>query len=277
LAVSLKNKVVVITGASSGIGRACALAFAKQGSHIVIAARRADKLEAVKREVESLGVKCLAVPTDVSDRAQVERLLDATLEHFGQADIWINNAGYGLAASVELTSPEEMRRIWEVNYMGAFHGCQVALRQMRRQGRGHIMNVSSLAGRFSMPLGAAYSATKAAMDALSEALDLEMAGTGIRVSTLQVSFTETDFFDAMIKKIPDGPSDGGPVATPESVAARIVKCAKRPQAVVVFLPLPRVILAFTDLFPGFYPRLALWYIRKRTRGQGTPEPPGEES
>jgi short-subunit dehydrogenase len=272
MARSLKGKVVVITGASSGIGRGTALRFAKEGSHLVIAARRADRLAEVKREVEQLGAKCLALPTDVSDRAMVQRLLDATLEHFGQVDVWINNAGSGMAATVEQTTPEEMERLWQVNFMGAFHGCQVALQQMRRQESGQIINISSMGGRLPMPLGAAYSSTKAALNALGEALDLELHGTGIRVSTLLVSFTETDFFGAMVKKIPDVPMKLGGVASPDSVAARIVQCARNPKAVVYFIPLPRLVLALLDLFPGLYRRMALWYVNKRTAGKGVPKP-----
>jgi short-subunit dehydrogenase len=269
---SLRGKVVVITGASSGIGRAAALRFAREGSHLVIGARRANRLEQVKHEVEEAGAKCLALPTDVSDRAMVQRLLDGTLEHFGQVDIWVNNAGFGMAASVEQTTPEEMERLWRVNYMGAFHGCQVVLPQMRRQGSGHIINISSMAGRFPMPLGAAYSATKAAMNSLSEALDMELQGTGVRVCTLLVSFTETDFFGAMVKRIPDVPMKLGGIATADSVAARIVQCARKPKAVVYFIPAPRLVLALTDLFPGLYRRMALWYVEKRTAGKGVPTP-----
>ena len=269
---TLKGRVVVITGASSGIGRAAALRFAKEGAHIVIAARRADRLAEVQREVEALGAKCLALPADVADRAMVLRLLHGTLEHFGQVDVWINNAGFGMAASVEQTTPEEMEQIWQVNYMGAFHGCQIALQQMRRQGSGHVINISSMAGRFPMPLGAAYSATKAAMNALGEALDMELQGTGIRVSTMLVSFTETGFFGAMVKKIPDAPARLGPIASADSVAARIVQCARKPRAVVYFIPAAPLVLALMDLTPGLYRRMALWYVNKRTGGKGVPVP-----
>jgi len=146
---TLKNRVAVITGASAGIGSECARLFAEAGAHVVIAARRLQRLEAIRQEIESKGGRCLAVQTDVSDRALMQRLLDATLEHFGRVDIWINNAGSGLAASVEQTTPEEMERIWAVNYMGVFHGCQVALQQMRRQGRG--ISSTSPAWRDALP------------------------------------------------------------------------------------------------------------------------------
>src|SRR5438067_2899209 len=131
---SLKNKVVVITGASAGIGKVAAILFAKEGAHVVIAARRMDRLTALKAEIESGGAKCLAVETDVSERDHVQRLLDATLEHFGQVDVWINNAGSGIVGSMEQTTPEEMEKLMKINFMGTYYGCQAALQQMRRQG-----------------------------------------------------------------------------------------------------------------------------------------------
>jgi NAD(P)-dependent dehydrogenase (short-subunit alcohol dehydrogenase family) len=272
---ALKNRVVVITGASAGIGSECARLFSEAGAHVVIAARRLERLEAIRQEIEAKGGKCLAVQTDVSDRALMQRLLDATLEHFGRVDVWINNAGSGLAASVEQTTPEEMERIWAVNYMGAFHGCQVALQQMRRQGRGHIINISSMAGRFAMPLGAAYSAAKFAVNGLSEALAMELHGTGIRVSVMMPGFTGTEFFDAMQKKIPDAPMPRVGIASARSVAARILRCAQHPREKVYFIPVPPLTLAFFDLFPSLWRRIALRYIQMRTGGRGTPVP-GEE-
>lgn len=268
---SLKNRVVVITGASAGIGRAMALAFAREGAHVVIAARRADKLSQVQAEVETLGAKCLSLVTDVSESGQIDHLLDATLETFGQVDIWINNAGYGLSATVETTTADEMEKIWRVNYMGAFYGTRAALRQMRRQERGHIMNVSSMAARFPLPLGGAYTATKYAMNGLTETLALELEGSGINASVIMPGVTETEFVTAMEKKLPDVQARWtGPVASAESVAKRIVACAKRPRPVVYFLPGGRLTLALCDLFPGIWWFVAQKYIRIRTGGSGIP-------
>lgn len=270
---NLRNRVIVITGGSAGIGRAAALAFAKEGAHVVIAARRPDKLAEARAEIEALGAKCLAVVTDVSQQDQVEHLLDATLETFGQVDIWINNAGYGLSSSVELTTPEEMERIWRVNYMGAFYGTQAALRQMRRQGRGHIMNVSSMAARFPLPLGAAYTATKCAMNGLTEALAMELLGSGIYASVIMPNVTESEFVKVMEKKIADSRTGWtGPVATAESVAKRIVACAKRPKTVVPFIPMGRFALAVCEVFPGLWHFVARKYIKIRTAGSGVPTP-----
>jgi len=273
MAMSLRGKVVVITGASAGIGREAARLFARSGARVVISARRADRLEEVCRDIATAGGVCLAIQADVTDRGQVLRLLHVTLEQFGRVDVWINNAGSGLAGSIEQTTPEEMMQLWEVNFMGTFHGCQVAVRQMRRQGGGHIINVSSLAGRFSLPLHGAYTATKHAVNGLSEALALELVGSGIYVSTIMPGVTETEFTRAMIKKIPDTPiRNAGRTATAREVAAGIVRCARRPRPVVMYLPAARLTLAFCDLFPGFVRAVMRKYIRMRTAGRGVPIP-----
>lgn len=270
---TLRNRVVVITGASAGIGREAALLFAQEGAHVVIAARRAERLEEVKRQIEAMGGRCLAVPTDMANRALVQRLLDATLEHFGRVDVWINNAGSGLIGPLEQTTEEEMRRLWEVNYLGAFHGCQVALQQMRRQGSGHLMNVSSMAARFPLPLNAAYTATKCALNGLTESLELELEGSGIRVSLLMPSLTDTEFADAMIRKIPDVEGLNIRPHPARKVAQGLVRCAKRPRSRLMFVPLPPLTLALFDLFPALWRFIARRYIRLRTAGRGLPPAP----
>ena len=265
---TLRSKVVVITGASTGIGRECAYAFHRAGAHVVIAARRTELLNQINGDIESDGGKCLSVTTDVSDSAQVQRLLDATLEHFGRVDVWINNAGYGLIGHFEETSTEEMEQIWRVNFMGAFHGCRVALQQMRRQESGHIMNVSSLLARYPLPLNEAYCATKAALSALSESLDMELEGSGIRVTNVMPGVTETDFTAAMVSKIPPPAATRKvPTDSARKVADRMVQCALRPRRALAFLPLPPITFALTSLFPGLWGAIARRYRSHRLSGK----------
>jgi NAD(P)-dependent dehydrogenase (short-subunit alcohol dehydrogenase family) len=271
--MNLKNRVIVVTGGSAGIGRATALAFAKEGAHVVIAARRPEKLEEVRAEIETLGAKCLAVVTDVAEEDQVDHLLDATLETFGQVDIWVNNAGYGLSASVEQTTSEEMERIWRTNFMGVFYGTQAALRQMRRQERGHIMNVSSMAAEFPLPLGSAYTATKWAINGFTEALAMELRGSGIRASVVMPNVTESEFVKVMEKKVVESRTGWtGPVASAESVANEFVRCARNPRMRVPFVPFGRLALAVCKLFPGIWGFVARKYIAIRTSGKGIPPP-----
>lgn len=273
MSASPNGKVVVVTGASAGIGREVARLFAREGARVVAAARRLDRLNALRDEVEAEGGICLPVRADVSERAQVQRLLDAALEQFGCVDIWVNNAGFGLVGSIEQTTPEEMERLWRTNYLGAFHGCQAALSAMRRQGRGHIINVSSMAARFPLPLHGAYTATKYALNGLSEALSLELTGSGIHVTTVMPGITETDFSQAIIKKIPDVPgSSFGRTATASEVAAAIVRCARRrrPRPTLMFAPAPPLTLALSDLVPGLWRAAAGKYVQIRTAGRGVP-------
>jgi len=266
---TLKSKVVVITGASAGIGKECAHAFHRAGAHVVIAARRLERLQAIKTAIDSDGGKCLAVATDVADPAHVQRLLDATLEHFGRVDVWINNAGFGQVGRFEDMTPKEMESLWRVNFMGAYYGSRAALAQMRRQGSGHIMNVSSMVARFPLPLNAGYTATKFALNGLSEALDLELEGSGIRVTAVMPGVTETEFTEAMVTKLPTPNAQRRvPTATARHVAGRMVQCALRPRPTLMFLPASRIILALCDLFPGVWRGLARRYSSYRTTGLG---------
>lgn len=269
MARTLRNRVVVITGGSSGIGRDAALRFARHGAHVVVGARRRELLEEVRAEIEASGAKALAVVTNVADRSQVQRLLDATLEHFGRVDVWVNNAGYGMVAWVEQTTPEEMRALWEVNYMGVLHGCQVALQQMRRQESGHIINVSSLAGRFALPLNSAYAATKHAVNALSQSLGMELHGTGIYVSVIMPGLTDTPFFEATVNKVPGCGRRIVKAAPVGVVGQAIVRCAMRPREQVVLAPMGRWSLLLAEAIPPIFRAVARRYLEVRTE-QGSP-------
>lgn len=266
---SVTDLVVVITGASAGIGLEAARLFAREGACVVAAARRMDRLQSLVAEIEAGGGTAMAVRTDVSIPEEVERLAASAVERFGHVDVWVNNAGYGLIGSVEQTTVEEMQRLMDTNFMGMFHGCKAAIAQMRKQGRGHIINVSSLAARFPMPLHAGYTATKCAMDGFTEALAIEMSGTGIEVSVILPGVTETDFSTAAVNKIPDVPGHSyGPEATAADVAAQILRCVKRPRPVVALAPLPRLVLAIHDLFPSIWRAAGRKYVRIRTGGRG---------
>ncbi len=259
----LAGKVVVVVGASSGIGRDAAIRFAQRGAHLVVAARRADRLSSLTDEIAKVGAKALAVPTDVTVPDQVERLVGATLEHFGRADIWINAAGIGMVAWVTDTTEEELRRVWEVNFMGAFRGCRAALQPMLRQGAGHIINVSSLAGRFALPLNSAYAASKHAVNALSQSLGRELHGAGIRVSCIMPSLTDTEFFDAMISKLPGRGRSVVKAMPVGRVSDAIVRCAMRPRDQVVVAPLGRWIIVLAEAFPQIYNAVARRYLDVR--------------
>ncbi len=221
------GRTVIVTGASSGIGRETAREFARRRAHVVLASRSRDKLEALAAELADLPGRRLVVPTDVTDRLAVEALVRRTMEEFDRLDVLVNNAGVGLFAPIAGGSLDNMRHLFDVNFWGAIHCIQAAVPYMRRQGRGHIVNVSSVAGKVAVPYLGAYSATKFALTAVSGALRSELAGTGIHVSTVYPGLTHTSFQENILREVavPDPPRSLRSVA-PAAVARRIVQAVR---------------------------------------------------
>jgi NAD(P)-dependent dehydrogenase (short-subunit alcohol dehydrogenase family) len=193
---SFKGRTVLVTGASSGIGRETALAFAGAGANVVLVARRAAALAKVATQARKLGAGALSVATDVTRPAAVAACFRKASQRFGSVDIVVNNAGVMIPAKVTDTRDEDLQAMLDVNLFGALHVMQEAVRVMRKQGHGQIVNVGSLAGRrgFS-PLGG-YSATKFALVGLTEALRVELAGEDIHVSLVLPGVIETPMFAA---------------------------------------------------------------------------------
>ena len=204
---SLKDKVVIVTGAGSGIGYETALAFARQGAKLVLADRREERLPELAQRLDALGGEALTVVTDVSKREQVERMVQATVDRFGHVDVLVNNAGFALGATIEQTTAQDFQELWETNVLGVLHGMQAVLPVMRRQGHGHVISVSSAAGRIAFPGIGAYAATKSAVAALTEALRAEESAAGIQASVVFPIGTRTEFFEAarLIDGMPVGP------------------------------------------------------------------------
>ena len=194
----MTNLVILITGASSGIGAACALLLAKQlpGVHLAIAARSQDKLEALAVECRQAGAKVLVVPGDIGQAEVAESLAHQVLEHFGQVDVLINNAGYGQMGPLELIPAQKAQRQFEVNVLGPLAVIRVVVPAMRDRGGGKIINVSSLAGRVAFPVGGLYSASKHALEGLSDSLRREVSPFNIKVTVIEPGPVTTDFFSA---------------------------------------------------------------------------------
>jgi NAD(P)-dependent dehydrogenase (short-subunit alcohol dehydrogenase family) len=190
-ATSFRDRTVLVTGASSGIGRETALAFAGAGANVVLVARRAQLLAKVAAQARKLGAATLVSATDVTRSEAVEACFRRAVKRFGAVDIVVNNAGVLIPATVAELRSADLQRMLDVNLIGALHVMQVAVKQMREQGRGHIVNVSSLAGRrgFS-PLGG-YCATKFALVGLTEALRTELVGERIHVSLVLPGVVDT--------------------------------------------------------------------------------------
>ncbi len=188
---ALAGKTAVVTGASSGIGDATARLLATRGCNVVLAARREERLSALERE---LGESVFAAPTDVADPAACAALVGRTLERFGSLDILINNAGLGLYGSVADGDPDDWRRMFEVNVLGALYATRAALRHMLARGSGDVVFVSSIAGR-RVPRadGTVYAATKHAITAVAEGLRMDVHDRGIRVTVVEPGLVRTEF------------------------------------------------------------------------------------
>ncbi len=250
---TLKGKVAVVTGASSGIGEAAAWELASRGAAVVLAARAAEKLEALEREISSSEGLALAVKTDVSERDSVEALVERTVEAFGSLDILINNAGLGLSGRVAELRPEDLRHVFEVNTIGPLNCIQAALPHMGRGGR--IINVSSVIGKRSIPKVGGYCATKFALNALSDALRVEIADRGITVTSVYPGTTRTAFRENSRRTRDERRGWRPKGVTPEKVAEKIADAAEKgPREVYVTLP-DRLYIMVTTLLPGLTDRM----------------------
>src|SRR5713226_1613636 len=189
----LDGKIVTVTGASAGIGEATARKLAREGATVVLAARRADRLEALKQEIESTGGRALTVAGDITDAQDRARLVEETLRVFGHIDALVNNAGYGQRGPIELVPLDAIRQNFETNFFSLIGLTQLVIPVMRKQRSGRIVNVSSVAGRIARPLSSVYDSTKHALEAVSDGLRGELAQFGIQVAIVEPGFITTEF------------------------------------------------------------------------------------
>ncbi|HJZ68226.1 MAG TPA: SDR family NAD(P)-dependent oxidoreductase [Blastocatellia bacterium] len=246
----LVGQVVIVTGASAGIGEATARTLAGEGATIVMFARRSDRLEALKQEIQSSGGSALAVVGDVTKEEDRERLVRETLDSFRRIDALVNNAGYGQRGPIELVPIDAIRQNFETNLFSLIALTQLVIPQMRKQRSGRIINVSSVAGRIARPLSSAYDATKHALEAISDGMRGELSPFGIKVVVIQPGFIVTEFLDVANENVRDITEHAGPYAPffdglaegfkrvrkmagrPEDIAEVIVKalCSNNPRA-----------------------------------------------
>ena len=230
------EQVVVITGASSGIGRATALRFAKEGASLVLASRRADALTELAAECRALGARAATRPTDVTDEQQVAALAEEAVTRFGRIDVWINDAAVAVFAPLVEAPIDEVKRVLDVNVMGYLYGARAALEVMVRQGSGVLLSVASIAGEIPYPYAGAYGMSKAAVRAMGVSLrgELRLAGaTGVHVATVSPPTVDTPFFQHAANHTGRRVHALPPVYSVDKVAAAIVRTARHPKDEVV--------------------------------------------
>ena len=255
--------VVVITGASVGIGRATAVRFASEGAALVLAARSQERLQRLAERLEQrFAVETLAVPCDVRQREQVDALVEAAIARFGRIDVLVNNAGYGLYGRIEDTPEAAFRDVLETNVLGVHHAIRAVLPHMRRQGAGHIVNVGSVVGKRSWPYHGAYAASKFALTGLTQALRGELAGSGVSATLVLPASTDTEFFaNAPSYSSEYVPAPLGPVQTPGQVARAIVRSVRHPSPEVHMQPLMRIAHVLAEIFPALTARASELHYR----------------
>ncbi len=190
-----QNKIIVITGASSGIGEATAIEFAKKGASIVLVARREEKLRNVEKKLSKFNINTLVIPCDVSNKPDVEQMAKLVIEKFQRIDVLVNNAGFAIYGSVKDLSVEEIESQMATNYFGMIYCIKKFLPKMIEQNSGHIVNVASVAGSFGLPGIASYCASKFAMLGFSEGLKHELKGTNVGITVVSPIMVKTNFFD----------------------------------------------------------------------------------
>jgi len=258
---TLKDKVVIITGASSGFGKDAARLFAKEGCKVVLAARRLERLQALASEIESQGGEAIAIPMDVVQRADLDLMVKSAIDLYGHIDILFNNAGFGRLDWLENLEPvRDIETQVDVNLLGVIQVTRAVLPYMLGQGSGHIINMSSVAGWIAAPLYSIYSATKFGMRGFTDALRREVSPFGIKVSGIYPGPASTEFGQHT------GESEAkrslnvfqGLSMTSERVARRVVELAKHPRRVVILPGWYRLVIAFDILFPC----LVDWFLKQ---------------
>lgn len=277
----LRGRVVAITGASSGIGAATAVACARRGMRVGLLARREERLQEVADRARQVGGEAEVVVGDVRDPERVEALVRAAVRRWGRLDAVVANAGFGVAASVADTPPDEAREIFEVNVLGTVWAIRAAWPVFRRARRGHVVIVSSASAWSGLPANALYSATKAAQANLAEGLRIEAEAIGVDVSVVFPIVTDTEFRRALRDHTGGGKERatarvGGPRQSAEEVAESIVACLRRPRFEVWPYRLARLLPWLEALSPEMTARILRYpeYYRRQVEPPARNAAPG---
>ena len=260
MARDLTDQVIIITGASSGIGAATAVACAQAGMDVVLNGRAAERLTEVAERVRACGRAAESIVGDVTDAGLNVRLLDAATQRFGRFDVVFANAGYGFKKPTHELTDAELRRIFEVNFFAAHELLAEAARRLIAAKRpGQLLMCSSALAKFTLPNFAAYSASKAVQNHFCRAMRMELRGYGIDVASVHPITTRTEFFRRAVRyshvnpdeKVPEEPGPGPFVQPPETVAHAVVRCLRRPRPEVWTSTTVRVATGLMTIFPRF--------------------------
>lgn len=265
----LSSKIIAITGASAGIGRATAVRAAAEGATVLVSARRADRLERLVGDIHAAGGTALAVAGDVANEDDMHGLVDVATTTYGRLDVMICNAGIGYHGPLDQMPADAMRRLVDVNVLGTLYAAQAALVVMRKQQRGHIIAVSSIAGRRGVGGSSVYSATKAAQIGFIEGLRAEFFGSDLHASLVYPVSTRTEFHDAMARDFGHAVSGKGPSQSSDEVARAIVECIVSPRAEVY----PYRSAWWLSVMSVVAPRQADRFVKRFGRNR-TPHRPG---
>jgi short-subunit dehydrogenase len=271
--LNISDSVIVITGASSGIGRATAMKAAEQHGMVVLAARQADVLHEVVRECEQIGGRALAVKTDVTDEEQVRQLARRAVETYGRIDAWVNDAAVTMLSRFEDAPADAFRRVMETNFFGYIYGARAVLPYFHKQGYGVLINVASVEGKVAAPYASAYVASKFAVTGFSESLRMELRDTpDIHVCTIVPATIDTPLFQHAANYSGKAVQAMPPVYAPEEVAEAILQTIRHPKREVPVGNTRRMVAMRT-----LAPALAERAVAKKVERQHFQDRPGPDS
>jgi short-subunit dehydrogenase len=269
------KQVAVVTGASSGIGRATALEFARRGYNVVVTARRTNELKKVAEACQQEGAETLAMSADTTDEAALERVAQAAVSKFGKFDIWVNDAAVGVFGKFLETPLEDFRRALDTNVLGYVHGSRIALQQFRMLGHGVLINVNSINAVAPVPYASAYVASKFAVRGLTESLRMELRLDGladkIHVCSVMPATVDTNFFQNAANYTQQEVQALEPVYDPEYVAKNIVKLAAKPKREIIVGPAGRMMIYEHNMMPTLYEKVAGKFAAKNATGKNPAE------
>ncbi len=225
-----RGRVVVVTGASAGVGRAVARAFGQEGARVGLIARTREALEDAAREIERAGGEALVLPLDVADPGAVQKAADEVVARWGRIDVWVNDAMVSVFSPVKEMKPEEYRRVTEVDYLGYVHGTKAALKHMLPRDEGHVIQIGSALVYRSIPLQSAYCASKAAIRGFTDSLRCELFHdqSHVKLSMVQLPAVNTPQFDVVRSRLPNHPQPVPPIFQPEVIARAVLYVADHP-------------------------------------------------